>query len=395
MARTPRYTGEAELATDEEMDLVLDEGEGEGGSSDENESEEKTTSPFKPMDEDEIEAIVGAAVNDAIDFIESEIAEQRIKAQRYFDGEVDIGDEEGRSTVVATKCRDTVRAVKPSIQRVFLMTERPVHFVPSGPEDVASMEQASTYASAKFRQHNGYQILRDVTHDALIKKTGITMAYWAEYDTPKIYDFTDLDDEQYQAIIASEGVEVIRESARPDAEAIAAMEQQIAAAQQMAQQAAAQGQMVDPSQLPQMPAQLPQLHTVRVMRRNPKGKLCIDTIPPEEFFVDRNARDDETFYVIGHRTDMRVADVIAMGVEEDDALELDTVADDMRDQEEEERRNYPINRDEDENEADPSMKKVTITQAYMRVDVDGTGVPILPALLRSSSLRSFSLSCCF
>lgn len=382
MARQPRYTGEAELTTVEEMDLVLSE----GGSEDANEDEATDiASPFKPMDEDEIEAIVSAAVDDAIDFIESEISEPRIKAQRYFDGEVDIGEEEGRSKVVATKCRDTVRAVKPSIQRVFMTSDRPVDFTPSGPEDVASMEQASLYAAAKFRQHNGYQILRDVTHDALIKKTGFTMAYWAEYDQPKVYDFTDLDDAQYQAIIAADGIEVVRESARPDEEAIAALEQQVAAAQMMAQQAAAQGQMIDPSQIPQMPPQLPQLHTLRVMRRNPTGKLCIDTLPPEEFFVDSNARDDATFYVIGHRTDMRVADVIALGVDEDDALQLDSVSDDMRDQEDEERRKYPINREEDENEQDPSMKKVTITQAYMRMDIDGTGVPILHKFLLGGS----------
>lgn len=366
--------GDRELASDDEMDMMLVEGEIE--------IEVEDDGPFKPMDDDEIEAIVSSAVDDAIDFISSDIADLRIKSQRYFDGEVDIGEEEGRSTVVATKCRDTVRAVKPSIQRVFMTSERPVEFVPSGPEDVASMEQASTYAAAKFRQNNGYQILRDVTHDALVKKVGFTKTYWAEYDQPKVYDFTDLDDAQYQAVIDSPGAELIREEARPDEETIAAMQQQVDAAQAMAQQAAAAGQPIDPSQLPQMPPVLPQLHSLRIMRRNPAGKLCIDTLPPEEFFIDRNARGDDDFYVIGHRTEMRAGDVIAMGIDEDLVLDLDSGSStDMRDQEEEERRGYPINRDETENSQDPSMKLVTITEAYMRIDADGTGVPILHKFL--------------
>ena len=67
----------------------------------------------------EIEGIVSKAIMDAVDFIEGEISPQRIKAQRYFDGEVDIGYEEGRSQVVATKCREVVRGIKPSIQRIF------------------------------------------------------------------------------------------------------------------------------------------------------------------------------------------------------------------------------------------------------------------------------------
>lgn len=380
MAKRDKYGPDVELATEDEMKLVM------GDMETEDEPVEDEASPFKPMDEDEIEAIVSDAVDTAIDFISSDIAEHRIKAQRYFDGETDIGEEEGRSTVVMTKARDVVRAVKPSIQRVFLTSDRPVEFVPSGPEDVASMEQASIYAAAKFRQSNGYQIVRDVTHDALVKKTGFTKAYWAEYDEPKVYDFVDLDDDQYQAVVSAEGVEVIRHEERPDEATIAQMQQQIDAAQQMAQQAAAAGQQVDPAMIPQMPAQLPALHTLRVLKRNTKGELRIETVPPEEFFVDRNARSDEDFYVIGHRTEMRAADVIAMGIDEDKVLDLDNGSGiDMRDQEEQERRHYPINRDESENPQDPAMKLVTITEAYMRIDADGTGVPILHKFLLGGS----------
>ena len=57
---------------------------------------------LEPLDQTQIESIVSKASQDAVDFVDSEIAPQRIKAQRYFDGEVDIGYEEGRSRVVAT-----------------------------------------------------------------------------------------------------------------------------------------------------------------------------------------------------------------------------------------------------------------------------------------------------
>lgn len=369
------------MANTDEIALIIANMNG-----DEDTSAADDVSAFSPLSEDEIEGIVSQAVDDAINFISSEIAEQRIKSQRYFDGEVDIGEEEGRSSVVATKCRDTVRAVKPSIQRVFMSSDRPVEFIPQGPEDVASMEQASIYAAAKFRQSNGFAILRDVTHDAAVKKVGFTKAYWAEYDTPKVYEYVDLDDAQYEAISTAPGVEVILETATPDEEAIAALQQQVQMAQQMAQQAAAMGQQVNPAQLPQMPAQLPQLHSLRIMHRNPKGRLCIDTVPPEEFFIDRNARSDTDFYVIGHRTEMRAGDVIAMGIDEGKVLSLDNGSStDMRDQEEQERRRYPVNRDESDNTMDPAMKLVTVTEAYMRIDADGTGVPILHKFLLGGS----------
>ena len=372
MAKREKYGPDIELADDDEMAMVLDVFgvDAEGA--------EAEDEPFSALTDDEIEGIVGQAIDDAVDFIESEITERRLKAMRYFKGEVDIDNEEKRSSVVATKCRDTVRAVKPSIQRIFMTSDRPVEFVPQGPEDIASMEQAGTYAAAKFRQNNGFQILRDVTHDALINITGFTKTHWSDYDQVKVYSYADLDEAQYRAVIDAPDVEVLAETARTDDETVQLMQEQIDNAMQMAQQAEAMGQPVDPSQIPQMPDPLPQLYDLRVLRRTPRGKLVIDTVPPENFFIDRNARSDEDFYIIGHSADMRAADVIAMGIDEDDVLDLDSGSNaDMRDQEDQERRGYVTNRDETENSADPAMKLVTITEAYMRVDVDGTGVPIL------------------
>jgi hypothetical protein len=370
---------EPKLVTDLEIDMVMVGFDG-------GEELPEVDTPFKPLAEDEIGGIVSQAIADAIDFIGSEIAERRMKSQLYFNGEVDIGEEVGRSTMVSTKCRDTVRAVKPSIQRVFMTSDRPVEFIPQGPEDVASMEQASTYAAAKFRQSNGYQILRDVTHDALVNITGFTKAYWSEYDQAKIFNFDDLDDAQYQAIVSAPGAEILSEETRPDDEMIKIIQQQVDEGQQIAQQAAAAGQQIDPAQLPQMPDPLPQLHDVRIIHRNPTGKMCIETIPPEDFFIDRNARSDTDFYVIGHRTELRAGDVIAMGIDEELVLSLDSVsATDTRDQEDQERRGYSINRNETESAADPAMKQVTITEAYMRIDVDGTGTPILHKFILGGS----------
>ena len=58
---------------------------------------------LKAMSEDDVQQIAHDAVQSAINFVESEIAEDRIKSQRYFEGEVDIGQEDGRSKIVATK----------------------------------------------------------------------------------------------------------------------------------------------------------------------------------------------------------------------------------------------------------------------------------------------------
>jgi len=167
---------------------------------------------MQPKTEQEISAIVQDAMQNAVDFVESEISEIRLKAQRYYDGEVDIGYEDGRSKVVATKIRDTVRAVKPSIMRVFMSTTKAVEFVPRGPEDVAMAEQATDFINHEFNRLNGYRVLSDAIHDALVKKQGIIKAYHRDYPTAKIYTLSDLSEDELSLLTSDPDVEVLEQS---------------------------------------------------------------------------------------------------------------------------------------------------------------------------------------
>lgn len=310
---------------------------------------------LKPKTQDELQALVAGAVQDAVDFIESDIAPDRIKAQEYFDGGVDIGQEEGRSKVVATKVRDTIRQVKPSLMRIFLSHEKPAEFVPVGPEDVGSAEQATLYIQKRLEQSNGFRLLNDAFDDALRKKTGILKVWWEDYSKAEIFTFTDLSDEELMLVMQEPGIEVIEHS-------------------MMATESV--DQMGNPVAV--------SMHDIKVSRTETKGKLCVVSVPPEEFFVDSRARDVETAYVHGQRTEMRVGDLVEMGFAFDDVVDLgsfDEGSDDLSDEERNARRKYTANQSDDESASDPSMKKVTLTEAYMRVDVDGTGIPVLHRFL--------------
>ena len=303
---------------------------------------------IKPKSRREVESIVQDAISGAIDFVESEISEERIKAQRYYDGEVDLGYEDGRSKVVATKVRDTVRAVKPSLMRIFLSTSKPVEYVPRGPEDVANAEQATEFMHHEFTRLNGYGVMNDVFQDALVKKQGVVKAYWMTYPEAEIYTYTDLTDDEYTYLVDDDNVTVIEHS----------MEMAIALDEM--------GMEVE------MPS-----HSVKLSRQKEKGELCIESVPPEEFFVNRDARSLKDAYVTAHRTDMRAGDLIAMGFDPEIVLNLDSLesGSEMSETETFERRGYDMDTS-DEDEQDPSMKRVTVTEAYMRIDVDGTGVPV-------------------
>ena len=284
-------------------------------------------SRLKPKSRIEVEGIVQDAISSAVDFVESEISQDRIKAQRYYDGEVDLGYEDGRSKVVATKVRDTVRAVKPSLMRIFLSTAKPVEYVPHGPEDVAMAEQATEFMHHEFTRLNGYRVMNDAFQDALIKKQGIVKAYWMTYPEVEIYTYSDLSDDEYTYLVDDDEVTVIEHST------------------EMSVSIDEMGMEVE------MP-----VHTVKLSRQQEKGELCIESVPPEEFFVDRDARNLKDSYLVAHRTEMRAGDLIAMGFEPEDVLKLDSLesGSEMTEAEVFERRGYDMDTSDNE-EQDPAI----------------------------------------
>jgi len=308
---------------------------------------------LKPKTMIEIEGIVSDAIDEAVSFVEGEIAEDRIKAQEYFDGHVNLGHEKGRSKVVATKVRDTVRAVKPSLMRIFLSTAKPVEYIPRGAEDVAMADQATEFMHHEFTRLNGYRVINDAFQDALVKKQGIVKAYWMTYPEAEIFTFSDLSDDEYTYLIDDDDVTVLEHS----------MEMSI--------------EVDEMGMEMQMP-----IHSAKISRRKETGELCIESVPPEEFFISRDARTIKDAYVVAHRTEMRAGDVVAMGFDHDEIFELDSFegGGDTSSNEEFARRGYDTDFS-DEDPSDPAMKNVTITEAYMRIDADGSGIPVLHKIM--------------
>lgn len=316
------------------------------------EAEIENDNGLKPMTEDDIQNIASDAVTDAIDFVESEIAEDRIKAQRYFDGEVDIGEEDGRSTIVSTKVRDTIRNIKPSLMRVFLSNQNFVQFVPRNPQEVQQAETATQYVHSEFTEKNGYRVISDAFHDALLKKAGVVKVYWDEYTESETYTLTNLSEAEMMVVVNDPDVEV--------------MEQGMETSMSMDEFGA---EIETP------------VYSLRVAHYKKGGKLCVESVPPEEFFVSRSARSLDDAYCVGHRTEMRVSDLVAMGYDFEMVSNLSGITDydSMAEAEDFERRGYDQVKEEDI--LDPSMKQISVTEAYMKIDVDGTGIAQLHRIL--------------
>ena len=304
----------------------------------------------KRMTEDEIQSTVYNAIREAVDFVETEISPDRIEAQLYFDGGTKIEYEDGRSSVVATKVRDTIRAIKPALMRVFLQSDKPVEFIPKTPQAVQGANQATKYAQYVFQRNNGFNVLQDVFHDALIKKTGVAKVYYDDTVDLEIDEYSDLTPDQFALIENDPEVEIIEFEQTIEVEAV-----------------------MDPMGMVIQPEI--SYYTVKVARENRRGQIKIDTIAPEDFFVDRMAESLEDCYVCGHASEARVGDLVNMGYDFETVFRLAGDGDSTVDDEEElARRGWDDNSD-DESTNDPSMAKILFTEAYMRMDIEGTGIP--------------------
>ena len=298
------------------------------------------------MTEIDIQGAVKSAIQSAVDYIDSQIAPEQIRAQKYFDGGVDLQHEEGRSKVVSTKVRDVVRGAKPSLMRIFLSNTKFVEFTPKGPEDVENAEQATVYAHWVFNKVGGYKVLNDAIHDALVKKVGIAKVWWNTETIAKAYNYENLSDDEMQVLVSNDEVEVVEHA-----------------------------QEVEMS-MDEFGMEMPTVtHSMTVTHKYEEGELVIDGVPPEEFFISSNAKSIKESYIHGHSTEVFAGDLVAMGYEQDvvDQLEGSDTDDD-----EEKQLRFGESIDADSGNAnDPSTRLVMLTEAYMRIDIEGDGVPVL------------------
>tara|TARA_R110002096_G_scaffold209954_1_gene397196 strand:- start:2617 stop:4785 length:2169 start_codon:yes stop_codon:yes gene_type:complete len=305
------------------------------------------------MSKDDIQGAITDAIQAAIDYVDSDIAPQRERAQRYFDGAVDLEHEDGRSKVVSTKVRDVVRGAKPSLMRVFMSNDKFVEFTPKGPEDVANAEQATAYTHWVFNKSNGYTVLSNAIHDALVKKVGMAKVWWNEETIAKTYTYENLSDEEVQILVNKDGVDVVEHSQEVEIE-------------------------VDDSGF-QVERNT---HSMVISHKFDEGEMVIEGIPPEEFFIDGAAKSIDDAYIVCHRTEKRAGDLVAMGYSEEVIDGLSSTDDSTISGEEEKILRFGESVDTTDGLAnDPSMRTIIVTEAYMRIDVEGDGIPTLHKFL--------------
>ncbi|HEX2581241.1 MAG TPA: hypothetical protein VHL08_04625 [Dongiaceae bacterium] len=294
------------------------------------------------MDERELRSLlaahIGAALNGGAG--SDPWAAQRMRADKYYNGEPRGDEKDGRSQVVSRDVAEAIDGMMPSLMRIFSSGDRVVEFQPNGPEDQAVADQATDYINWIWnQQNNGFRIFHDWFKSALLYRLGVLKIWWD--------NSSECTREKYSGITAQE-IDVLH--ADPAIESVVQRERQ------------EDGQAV---------------FDVTAMRRRGAGRVRIMAVPPEEFLIGPHARSlaIEECGFIAHRVERSLSDLVALGY--DRALLVAAgAAQHERFSPEKIQRFHEENglRHLSDGGLDPSQRRIPVYECYLKVDFDGDGI---------------------
>jgi hypothetical protein len=303
-----------------------------------------------PVSEEELQNIITAEIDDAQNYIDDDISPQRALAGQFYKGEPFGNEEEGRSQAISMDVRDTVQAMMPSIMKVFFAANNVVEFAPNGPEDVETAQQATDYVNyCLTRDNNLFNECYSSFKDALIRKNGIMKVWWDTEKDVTTHYFTGLDEATFSVLQSDPTVEV------KDVEITF-------------------GDTMVETPMGMMGQTQPATYDCTVVRTVEKGRLRVQSVPPEEFLIDRRARSIETAEFVAHRRYVTVSDLVKMGYEWDEVQDLGfETLDDFEGNQEAFDRN-PQAFVQITGRTDTTSRKVLYIEGYVYVDMDGDGI---------------------
>lgn len=221
----------------------------------------------KTFDKKALGALVSKKISDCGPLENSVLSKERLNVLKYYNGELPLRTSPGSSSFISRDVFDGVESLKAQLVETFSGGTDIVRFTPNGPMDVLPARLATAFCSYWFWQRNdGERVITSLIHDALMARNGIVKIYW-EPETKE-------DDEKFVLPIGE--VEAMSEDP-----AVLEVEGDINPATGIV--------------------------TGTLVRETKSGRIVIENVAPEEFFIDLEARDLTAFH--GQRTLKRLAEI--------------------------------------------------------------------------------------
>jgi hypothetical protein len=225
------------------------------------------------LDDADFLAIVRAECANALGMESGdELQADRERALQYYKGDMfDLPAMPNRSRAVHTAVADMIGQAMPDLVEVFLGGEELGAFRPQGEEDdEAAKQETETVNHVIHSDNDGFGLIHDYVHDALLMKAGVFHAYAERTETSEertLEGQTALAVQQLQAGAQTGALEIVAARQTGD----------------------------DPILGP--------LYTVEIAERRTNVRICVESVPPEDFAIARDTVSlrDATYAVMRRR----------------------------------------------------------------------------------------------
>lgn len=314
--------------------------------------QEEATEP-KTMDDATLLALIKRKVESSHQWYGSgKLSSKRIDADKYYRGEPLGNEQDGRSQVVSRDVAEAIDGAMPSVMRVFAGGEQVCAFEAHGPEDEDAAAQATDYINHIVMEENeGFMLLYTWFKDGFLKKNGIVKA-WHDVRIKRTKEtYEGLTQPELQTLQMNPEITV--SDIQPSQQIIEVPDPQTG-----------------------MPTQQPmQVFSCTVVSSMPEKRIKIENVPPDEFIIERRATSIYTAGFLAHRGKRTVSDLLECGYDQEKVMNIPKGDDNDYTQERIERFSdedqLPYGSDDD---TDPTMRKVWVTEAYVKCDYDGDGI---------------------
>lgn len=301
----------------------------------------------------------------AADAYNTALSRERVIASQYYRGDMNEQLPEGRSKIVMTVVRDTVRQTLPSMLRLFTAVEDPVSFEPASAEITGNDQLATTLARqatdycrwALFVANKGWQVLHDCLLDALVRKSGWVRWHWGSRKEIRTEVCEGLLLPQLQLLLSEPGIQAQRIVRR------AMLPRELTALQKTPE-----GQMYLQSGAPQ------EYWSATLTRSTEQAWPVVEAVPAEAVWVDAGANTVDSARGIFHVRDVTATDLIEMGLPAGQVMAHTDAGTRLNQRREAIARNQAAGSNIKQSAPDDkSMANVRYAEGWIRVDADNDG----------------------
>jgi len=202
------------------------------------------------MDDEKIISIINAELNNA------PMNNSLIEPLEYYLGLPNGQEQEGRSQLTSTDVADSIEWIMPQVMKSFTQTNEIVIFDPINQNDELQAELESEYVyNILMKKNDGFICIHEMVKDALLQRNGILKVYYEDQEKTLTSNYSGLSQNQLEMLAAQKNVE------------LAELSESI---------------FLDEAGQPQVQ------YDAKISITKNVGKICVKSVPPEEFRVNSN-----------------------------------------------------------------------------------------------------------